>query len=246
MNSDNIQIILVEPQVPGNVGAVCRAMINMGFPNLITVNPWHIGHPQARYMAHGAEKVLESARIAHSIQEAVKDSIFVVGTTRRSRRGSHFVDVKVGVKHISSLSEKGPVSILFGREDKGLFNEELILCQMQLTIPTVSEQPSLNLSQAVLIVCHELFSVKGISAADPLELPTHEELEHMYEHIMSVMNKTGFIPLSNKETFQMAIRRVFGRTLIERRDVAVIHKICQHINRVANGISTGSEENKKS
>ena len=234
MNPDNIKIILVEPQVPGNVGAACRAMINMGFSNLTMVNPWHMGHPQARYMAHGAEKVLEGAHIAHSIQEAVKDSIYVVGTTRRNRRGSHFIEMKDGGKRISSLSEQGPVSILFGREDKGLLNDELLLCQMQLTIPTFSEQPSLNLSQAVMIVCHELFSMKGMSTVDQLELATHEELEHMYEHIMSVMYKTGFIPMSNKETFQMAIRRVFGRTLLERRDVAAIHKICQHINRVAN------------
>ena len=242
MNPDNIQIVLVEPQVPGNVGAVCRAMRNTGFSRLTLVNLWHLGHPQARYMAHGAEDILDDARIVQSCHEAIGDSIFVVGTTRRARRGSHFVGVKDATDRIASLSDEGPVSILFGREDRGLLNEELLLCQMQLTIPTFSGQPSLNLAQAVLIVCYELFVRTMVKAGDRLDLATHEELERMYDHLIEALHDAGFVPFSSRETFEMAIRRVFGRTLLERRDVAVIHKICREVKRVAESENTSRSQ----
>ena len=81
----NIRIVLVEPKVPGNVGAAARAMKNMGLSRLVLVRPWFRGHPQARYMAHGSEDVLDRAEVFETLAEAVADSVLVAGTTRRRR-----------------------------------------------------------------------------------------------------------------------------------------------------------------
>ena len=82
---ESIRIVLVEPQVPGNIGAVSRAIKNMGLNKLVLVRPWFHNHPQARYMAHGSEDILDSAEVYDEIGDAVADSILVVGTTQRKR-----------------------------------------------------------------------------------------------------------------------------------------------------------------
>jgi len=84
---DNIRIVLVESKVPGNMGAAARAIKNMGLSRLVAVNPWFRDHPQARYMAHGSEDVLENAEVFSTLEEAVASSVLVVGTTQRQRHG---------------------------------------------------------------------------------------------------------------------------------------------------------------
>ena len=156
-NLDTVSIVLVEPQVPGNVGACARVMKNMGLKRLVLVNPWFHNHPQARYMAHGSEDILEDAKVVDNLSEAVADSVLVVGTTRRKRHNTPFMNPRQAALEILGSSRSGPVSILFGREDKGLSNEELKWCQIHVSIPSSQAQPSLNLSQAVMVMAYELF-----------------------------------------------------------------------------------------
>jgi len=155
---ESIRIVLVEPQVPGNIGAVSRAIKNMGLNKLVLVRPWFHNHPQARYMAHGSEDILDSAEVYDEIGDAVADSILVVGTTQRKRHNMQLISPRQAVSLILDSTSIGPVSILFGREDKGLSNEELTCCQIHVTIPSSPSHPSLNLSQAVMVMAYELFS----------------------------------------------------------------------------------------
>jgi len=229
----NIRFVLVEPQVPGNVGASARALKNMGFSRLVLVKPWFYDHPQARYMAHGSEDILDNALVVDDLETATAGSVLVVGTTKRKRHNTPLVAVRSVAQEILACSGDSAVSILFGREDKGLTNDEVHRCQMLITIPSAKSQPSLNLSQAVMVIAYELYSafspVKGIS----LDLSPAEELDKMYEHLKKSLETLGLKQWNEGDNYMKSLRRVFSRTKLERRDVATIHKLCGEIDKYA-------------
>ena len=155
---DRIRIVLVEPRHPGNIGSAARAMKTMGIEQLVLVNPARFPDPQADWRAAGAADVLDSAAVVGSVAEAIAECHFVVGTSTRSR---HIPWPVVLAKDIAScLAEQPPeasIAILFGREDSGLTNEELQMCQCHLQIPSSPIYGSLNLAMAVQVVCYELY-----------------------------------------------------------------------------------------
>jgi len=154
---DNLSFVLVEPKESGNIGASARAIKNMGFMNLCMVSPPALLTDEARWFACNALDVLESARSYPDVHSAIRDKAIVVGTSRRT--GKHrgmILPVEQGARQIIERAKSGKVAILFGREDKGLLNEEVDECGLLLTIPTSKEHRSLNLAQAVLIVAYEL------------------------------------------------------------------------------------------
>jgi TrmH family RNA methyltransferase len=230
---DHIRIVLVEPKVPGNAGAAARAMKNMGLSRLVLVRPWFHGHPQSRYMAHASEDVLERAEVFDTLAEAVADSVLVVGTTRRRRTSTPFLNPRKAASLIIEHTASGPVSILFGREDRGLLNDELKLCQLLVAIPSSKEQPSLNLSQAVMVMCYELFTAEHPGVSSPLDLASSEETGVMFEHLSQSLDTLGFRERNDGENYMKSLRRVFSRTQLERRDVAAVHKLCGEIDRFA-------------
>jgi len=232
-NLENIRIVLVEPQVPGNVGASARAVKNMGINSLTLVKPWFRGHPQARYMAHASEDVLENARVFDTLREAVSDSVLVVGTTQRKRSAIPYTNPRKAAPIILESTQSGPVSLLFGREDRGLLNDELKLCQLLVTIPSSKAQPSLNLSQAVMVMAYEIYSAMHPGISSPMDLAPSEEIEMMYEHLQRSLLTLGFQEWNDGENYMKSLRRVFSRTRLERRDVAAIHKFCGEIDRYA-------------
>ena len=170
---ENVSFILVEPKESGNIGASARAIKNMGFMNLCLVNPPSLLTDEARWFACNALDVLESARSYPDVKSAIRDKAIVVGTSRRTgKRRGMILPLEQGARNIIERAKSGKVAILFGREDKGLLNEEVDECGLLLTIPTSKEHRSLNLSQAVLIVAYELlkagYEIKGsVSFGDP-------------------------------------------------------------------------------
>jgi tRNA (cytidine32/uridine32-2'-O)-methyltransferase len=233
---ENIRIVLVEPKVPGNVGAAARAMKNMGLSRLVLVRPWFHGHPQARYMAHCSEDVLDRAEVFDSLADAVADSVLVAGTTRRRRSSTPYTNPRTAAQAILESAVSGPVSILFGREDRGLLNEELKLCQLLIDIPTSPAQPSLNLSQAVMVIAYELFAAEHPGPSSPLDLARSEEIEIMYAHLAASLETLGFREWNDGENYMKSLRRTFSRTRLEHRDTASIHKLCGEIDRFASRV----------
>jgi len=244
---DNIRIVLVEPQVPGNVGAASRAMKNMGLGRLVLVNPWFRDHPQARYMAHGSEDILDGAVVCDSLAEAVADSVLVAGTTRRKRRGVPMMTPRPAATEILAAAVNGPVSILFGREDKGLSNDELTVCQLLVSIPSSAGHPSLNLSQAVMVTAYELYMTEfdDDEAGEMFDLATSRDLTLMYEHLLEALTKLGFRQWNEGDNYMKALRRVFSRTKLERRDVATIHKLCGEIDKYTARVRAEMDEKGK-
>lgn len=159
---ENIAIVLVEPRSAGNVGSVARAMKNTGAACLRLVNPCEYKNNEGFSMACNASDVLLKAGVFSSIKDAVLDCPVAIGATRRQGRVRYPVlTLGEAMPHISRLSEKNRVAILFGREDKGLKNEEVKNLDMLIEIPAHEDYGSLNLSHAVFAVCHSLFTANN-------------------------------------------------------------------------------------
>lgn len=153
-----VSIILVEPENADNIGAVCRAMKNMGLRDLRLVRPVRGWKAKGLKMAVSAGDVLSEAKLFKEVREAVSDCHLVFGTTRRSgpKRGQ-FLDFSKMIARVKKMSPKHQIGIMFGRESKGLDNESLGFCDWLVTIPVHPDYPSINLAQAVMIT---VFSIR--------------------------------------------------------------------------------------
>ncbi len=233
---DNIYFILVEPKEAGNIGASARAIKNMGFRHLCLVSQKNVLTDEARWLAHNALDVLESCRIYNSLSEAIKDKSMVVGTTRRmGKRRGVIVPVNDGVERLFNIAKNNKVAILFGREDKGLLNEEIDLCGFLITIPTSEEQPSLNLAQAVLIVAYEL-SKKELSGKikfnENIFLVNQAELNALYERILQCLILLGYIPRGDRDLekkIMQNLKHFLGRAGLTNWELKMLHGICSQV-----------------
>ena len=245
----NIYFVLVEPREAGNIGASARAIKNMGFKNLCLVKPPPEMSEEARWFAHNAHDVLCSAKVHDSVEEAIKYKAVVVGTTRRKgkKRGMILTAAK-GTPGIRDLAAKNKVAILFGRETKGLYNDEIDECNFMITIPSSKSQPSLNLSQAVMIVAYEL-SKCGEKALDeqgkaqkkkfdnsslPEHLQTREDLAYLYKRISHVLELLEYFPRGERDIMQKIIfnlKRFLGRSGLTESELKMLLGLCTRIEK---------------
>ncbi len=156
-----LSFILVEPAVPQNIGASARALKTMGFTDLRLVNPRGHHSDKARWLAHGSVDILEKSSVFHSLEEAIGDLDFVIGTTAKDRSVKEDYYPPEEAREI--LRQKGKTiekaGLVFGREESGLTNTELRLCDIASTIPLVAPYPSVNLAQSVMIYAYVFSSV---------------------------------------------------------------------------------------
>ena len=137
MNLDNIRIVLVNTSHPGNIGGVARAMKNMGLSRLYLVEPRQFPHEEADWRAASAGDVLQSAVVTSTLEEAIGDCQFVVGTSARERRIPWpLLDPRQCAQRMASASSRQQVAVLFGREDRGLTNADIRFCDVLVNIPT--------------------------------------------------------------------------------------------------------------
>jgi tRNA/rRNA methyltransferase len=229
---DHIAVVLVEPQIPENIGAVARAMKNMGLRKLLLVRPGNCDLTRILKMAKGTSiDIVEEMEPYDSLMDALGPFGYVVGTTARlgSRRPA-MTEPRQLAKDLIPISQNNLVAILFGPEDRGLSNEHLKYCHSIATIPT-SQFSSLNLAHAVLIVCYELFIATCRSGEPNLpRLANRFELEGMYSHLKDVLVKIGFIDPQNPEHWMLNVRRFLSRVDLRAREVRVIRGICRQID----------------
>ncbi len=227
MSSPDIRIVLVEPTHPGNIGAVARAMKNMGLEQLVLVSPEQFPHPQAAARASGADDVLGRAQVVGSLRQALAGCGLVAATTARGRdQYFRVADVRDAAERLMRESARGPVAVLFGSERAGLTNEQLEMAHLLIRIPTSDAYPSLNLAMAVQLVAYELFRLQGVDiatapGAGPLANPA--ELERLYEHFATVLEEIDFRDRTQSGTHLMArIRRLFQRAELDRNEVNIL------------------------
>jgi TrmH family RNA methyltransferase len=238
---DNLFFVLVEPSHAGNIGAAARAIKNMGFRNLVLVNPPD-DMSEAVTFAHNAMDVLESAHVCMSLDEALSDKNYIVGTTRRrGRRRGVFTPVTQAAPTLRDVASGNRVAILFGREERGLFNEEIGRCGFLITIPASRQQPSINLAQAVMIIAYEIAKsgVKGRDAAGlltvrPPRFATDEEVSTLFERLGNALELIGYIPGDNpylRKKILQNMRHFLGRAGLTDWEVNMFHAICGHIEK---------------
>ena len=168
----NITFILVRPKYAGNIGAAARAIKNMGFGKLVLVAPKASpDDPAARMMAVHAGDILKKARVVRTISEAVKGLEVLYGTSRRTSK--HRRSIVSLPEFAEGVPRRKKIGILFGSEEKGLTNEELRLCNVVSRVPVVTQHPSLNLAQAVLVYAYDLCQASREGSVGPrLDLAT--------------------------------------------------------------------------
>ena len=230
MATSDIRIVLVEPSHPGNIGAVARAMKNMGLERLVLVNPRQFPHSEAIARASGADDVLANARVVTTVREAFAGCGFIVATTSRPRdQYFRVADVRDAAERVLRESQRGPAAVLFGSERAGLTNEQLEAAHLLIRIPASDSYPSLNLAMAVQLVAYELFRARGVQvetapAAGPLADPA--EMERLYEHLAQVLEEIDFRDRTQGGTHLMArLRRLFQRAALDKNEVNILRGI---------------------
>lgn len=207
-----IRIVLVDTQDGANIGSVCRAMKTMGLSSLVLVTDRTYDDNRVRTLALHAYDIYENARICKSLDEALADSIFTVGATRRRgklRKMSAYSPEQLA-DHVSQLPE-GPVSIVFGRESDGLRDDEVMKCSSIVTIPTSDAFPSLNLSQAVQIIAYVLF-MRAQAYPTGMNAVSHERIAGAVEEASDHLAAIGYFKWDEERKWTSS----FLRDMLER------------------------------
>ena len=211
-----VQIILVNTSHPGNIGSVARAMKNMGLANLSLINPKKFPHQDAVALAGNATDVLDNAKIFTSIQEAVKNSKVIYATSARDRTIEWpTLSARDAALEMQELvMNEIQVSILFGREDRGLTNDELQLANKHLIIPAHPDYPVLNIAMSTQIVCYELYQAAQKSSIESWQdFPeyTSEELNNLIDHFNETVEALELVDPKNPKQIMTRMERMFRR-----------------------------------
>ena len=215
-----IDIVLVAPLYEGNVGFTARVMKNFGFFRLVLIDPCSLGD-EAKARASHAQDVLARAEVC-TIEDVFARSNIVVATTGTVSK-SVCTSMRMPFYSPKELRERvnnteGRISILFGRENWGLNNEEVKRSDMICTIPTSPEYPILNLSHAVGVVCYEL---AGLTLPE-YRLASPFEMGHLYRHIDRYLDVIHH-PRFKRENTMILIRRILGRANLTTREASTLH-----------------------
>lgn len=195
MTLDNIHIVLVGSRDPLNLGSAARAMKNCDLTKLTLVAPVRRDDARARRTAVHAEEILEGMRVVETLEEAVADAVWVVGTSSRTLSGRvPLTPREVGRKAIAEAGQ-GEVAIVFGGEESGLSNASLVRCHDLSTIPSGREQPSFNLAQSVMLYGYEIFQAwreQVPAPAAPVHRAPDAMLQQMEGALRALMIEAGF------------------------------------------------------
>jgi len=228
---DSVEIVLVGTLQGGNVGSVARAMKNMGLSCLKLAGLQCGIDAQARWMATHAGDILDSARAYPDLRGAVAGAQYVIGTTARGRRFRTLLTPGRMAEKVLGLVPGNRVAIVFGREDSGLTNDELELCDEAVTIPAAPDMTSLNVAQAVMIIAYELFCRAGSwgPAAAGGRLATSGEQQEMYDHLRTLLVDTGFLNPHNPDIALGKIKRLLTRAGLTAKDVSLIRGVARQL-----------------
>jgi TrmH family RNA methyltransferase len=214
---DHIVIILVGTKYGGNIGSAARAMQNMGLCQLRLAAPQCRIDREAERMARKGARILESATTFRSLRTALRGIRLVVGTTGRTggyRRQAF-------TPRILAQARTQKVGIVFGPEDTGLVDDDLLLCHLLLRIPTDRRAHSINLAQAVMIVSYELFVAQlERHPSRRLKLAPFDQIEAMYTQLEDALRGIGYLHPQNARHMMIRLRQLFGRAGLESPDVA--------------------------
>jgi tRNA/rRNA methyltransferase len=229
---DHVSVVLNKPHHPENIGAAARAACNMGIAQLVVVNPENFDLDRVLTLAtHAAAGMVAKMGRYDDLATALAHFNFVVGTTARLGGERQRVTSPAQMaRQLVPISQENRVALLFGPEDRGLSNEEIRLCHLLVNIPT-AQFSSLNLAQAVMVLCYELRKTslaesKTVSA----RLATRIELDGMYDQLKDILVRINYIQPQNPDYWMNKLRHFLSRMELRAGEVSIIRGICRQIN----------------
>ena len=233
VTSPGVRIVLCRPSHPGNIGAAARAMKTMGLSDLRLIAPEKFPAPEARWMATNAIDVLDQAKVHATLAEAIADCVAAFALSARPREWStQVLDVRAAAAHAVGLG--GEVAFVFGNEQAGLTNEEMLACQYLVHIPANPGFTSLNLAQAVQVVAYELFMLSSLATSQMrMEKPaTVADLEGLYGHLEQAAIESDFYDPASNSKLPTRLRRLFSRVPnMEREEVNIMRGLLKALRK---------------
>lgn len=252
----HVRIVMVNTTLPANIGSALRAMKTMGLSKLVLVAPKTYPHPDIDALAAGATDLIKQIEIVETLADAIKDCHLVFGTSARSRTIPWpLLDARPAAeKSISAVvNDQQEVAVVFGREDRGLTNEELAMANYHVTIPVNTDYGVLNVAQAIQVICYEMRmatlasveSTEDEAATMPVTdtesmqwdepLVTHEQMEQFYPHIEKMLAEIEFLDPKNPRLLPLRLRRLFGRIQLDRMEYHLLRGIFSRVQALNNG-----------
>ena len=252
----HVRIVMVNTTLPANIGSALRAIKTMGLAKLVLVAPKTYPHPDIDALAAGATDLIEQIEIVETLADAIKDCHLVFGTSARSRTIPWpLLDARPAAeKSISAVvNDQQEVAVVFGREDRGLTNEELAMANYHVTIPVNTDYGVLNVAQAIQVICYEMRmatlaaveSAEDEAATMPVTdtesmqwdepLVTHEQMEQFYPHIEKMLAEIEFLDPKNPRLLPLRLRRLFGRIQLDRMEYHLLRGIFSRVQALNNG-----------
>lgn len=252
----HVRIVMVNTTLPANIGSALRAMKTMGLNKLVLVAPKSYPHPDIDALAAGATDLIEQIEVVEQLEDAIADCHLVFGTSARSRTIPWpLLDARpAAVKSLNAVAQHGQnIAIIFGREDRGLTNEELALANYHVTIPVNEEYGVLNVAQAIQVICYEMrmaaIDIVG-KIADPEAtmqvtdseamqwdepLVNHEQMQQFYPHLEKMLAEIEFMDPKNPRLLPLRLRRLFGRIQLDRMEYHLLRGIFSRVQAMNNG-----------
>ena len=257
----HVKIVMVNTTLPANIGSALRAMKTMGLSKLVLVKPKTYPHPDIDALAAGAQDLIDQIEIVDTLEHAIEDCHLVFGTSARSRTIPWpLLDVRPAAELSiqAVVQKKQQVAIVFGREDRGLTNEELALANYHLTIPVNTEYGVLNVAQAIQVVCYEMrmatlqqleHESESQENANAEQMPvtadramewdeplvTHKQMEEFYPHLEKMLVDIEFLDPQNPRLLPLRLRRLFGRIQLDRMEYHLLRGIFSRVQALSQG-----------
>ena len=232
---NQVQIVLIETSHPGNIGSVARAMKTMGLQNLVLVKPRNFPSKEAFVLSGNAQDLIEQAVVVNTLDEAIKNCTNIYATSARTRSISWPIITAemAGIEINKSVREGTKASIIFGREDRGLTNEELQKANKHILIPSSEDYPVLNIAMSVQVIAYEIFKNADIEVdinwQDYPELNS-EELSMLIDHFIDTSYKLNLFDEDNAKKILVRIKRMFTRLKPDKMEGNFLRGFLTRIN----------------
>jgi len=233
---NQVQIVLVETSHPGNIGSVARAMKTMGLQNLVLVKPRNFPSKEAFVLSGNAQDLIEQAVVVNTLDEAIKNCTNIYATSARARSISWPIITAemAGIEINKFVREGTKISIIFGREDRGLTNEELQKANKHILIPSSEDYPVLNIAMSVQVIAYEIFKNADIEVdinwQDYPELNS-EELSMLIDHFIDTSYKLNLFDEDNAKKILVRIKRMFTRLKPDKMEGNFLRGFLTRINK---------------
>ncbi len=228
-------VVLIEPETPGNIGAIARVMKNFDFDDLVLINPQcdHLSKESLDRATH-AKPIVESAKVRKT--EYLKEFDYLVATSAKlgtdyNISRSPLTPEELSEK-LSSISQKLKIGILIGRESSGMTNDEIAMCDFIVTIPSSKKYPTMNVSHAASILLYEIFKKLGKKKSNAHILPaTSKEKEIIMQYFNKVLDTLEFSTKEKKETQKTVWKRLFGKAFLTKREAFAVIGFLKKLNK---------------